>query len=286
MLSKLAIGTAQLEQRYGIYNNKKILSKKDFKNILNKMPELGIDTIDTAQSYKDSEKILGEVGVKEFKLITKIKIQNSYIMKNDIAAIIENSLINLKVDNIDTILIHDPSLLLNEKNYEIIHELKTQKKIGKINKIGFSVYSPKETYSLLDLFKPDIIQFPLSIFDRRFEKTGLIKHLKSHSIECHSRSTFMQGLLFKDEKNLIEFKKWSNLFKKWNNWNKLNDIKPLNTAINYVLQVKYIDKMIFGFKSETEFDEVVSAFKNKNLIYPMDIYSLDENLINPSKWKI
>ena len=46
-----------------------------------------------------------------------------------------------------------------------------------IKKIGFSIYSESQLFKLLNIFKPDIIQLPLSIFDNRFRKKNIIQKL-------------------------------------------------------------------------------------------------------------
>ena len=57
MFPSLSIGTAQLSQKYGIYNYNNVLTIYDLEKILLKSNELGINSIDTAQSYGESEKI-------------------------------------------------------------------------------------------------------------------------------------------------------------------------------------------------------------------------------------
>ena len=51
-------------------------------------------------------------------------------------------------------------------------------------------------------YKPDVIQLPFNVFDNRFQVTGKLKKLKRLKVEIHARSIFLQGLFFKDVKNL------------------------------------------------------------------------------------
>ncbi len=51
----LALGTVQFGQSYGIANKTGQVKPHEIKLILNKAQEFGIDTIDTATTYGDSE---------------------------------------------------------------------------------------------------------------------------------------------------------------------------------------------------------------------------------------
>ena len=72
MISKIAIGTAQFGMNYGISNKLGIVKQSEVSKILNKARFLGINTIDMAQSYGISEKILGNFDLTGFDIITKI----------------------------------------------------------------------------------------------------------------------------------------------------------------------------------------------------------------------
>ena len=71
-LNKLIIGTAQFGTNYGIANEQGKINKTQQKAILDFAHNIGIDTLDTAIDYGDSEINLGNYGVSNFKLITKI----------------------------------------------------------------------------------------------------------------------------------------------------------------------------------------------------------------------
>jgi aryl-alcohol dehydrogenase-like predicted oxidoreductase len=68
---KLALGTVQFGLNYGISNQGGQVSREDAKGILALARLHGIDTLDTAIGYGESESCLGDVGVAGFKVITK-----------------------------------------------------------------------------------------------------------------------------------------------------------------------------------------------------------------------
>ena len=70
-MSKLALGTVQFGLDYGITNQSGQVTIKEVKGILDFAKENGIDVLDTASGYGNSEKVLGEVGVDNYQIITK-----------------------------------------------------------------------------------------------------------------------------------------------------------------------------------------------------------------------
>ena len=69
---KLALGTVQFGLDYGITNQRGQVSREDAKEILAFARLHGVDTLDTAIGYGESEICLGDVGVAGFKVITKL----------------------------------------------------------------------------------------------------------------------------------------------------------------------------------------------------------------------
>ena len=114
---KLVVGSAQLGMNYGLFNNKKI-SFKEFKKIEKLVIKSKINFIDTATSYGDSEKIIGNSRLKTLNIITKIKIPNknkNFNIQSWLRKKISFLLSNLKARNIYGLLVHDYKDLLGRK---------------------------------------------------------------------------------------------------------------------------------------------------------------------------
>ena len=69
MISKISIGTAQFGLDYGISNQRGKVPFSDVENIIELAYSRGIDKLDTASAYGKSEKVLGEIGVKNILFI-------------------------------------------------------------------------------------------------------------------------------------------------------------------------------------------------------------------------
>src|SRR3979490_7479 len=72
MQNRLALGTVQFGQRYGVANDSGQVPSAAVRAILLRAAEAGIDTLDNAIAYGDSETRLGAVGVSSWRVITKL----------------------------------------------------------------------------------------------------------------------------------------------------------------------------------------------------------------------
>ena len=211
-MSKLALGTAQFGLDYGIANESGKIKILDAKNILEFARVSKIDLIDTAIGYGDSEKVIGEIGAQEFKIVSKLPPFTENLLDIDLwlKNNVQSSLKRLGVKFLYGLLLHRPGDLRGDMGKKLIKALKKIQSQGLIKKIGLSIYDPRELDEFINLIEPDIIQAPLNIIDRRLETSGWLSKLHQSGIEVHTRSTFLQGLL------LIPIKKIPSKFDKWN----------------------------------------------------------------------
>ncbi|MCG8572052.1 MAG: aldo/keto reductase, partial [Spirochaetes bacterium] len=196
-MNKIGLGTAQFGLNYGINNSRGKIPTSEINEILLFAQKNGIDLLDTAYAYGESEKVIGQNNeiINSFRIITKFPPK----IKHPIKELFFESLTNLKRSTIYGYLIHDfQTYLSNKVILSILKELKSERKVAKI---GFSLYYPDQLKYLFDNnLKIDIIQIPYNIFDRRFD--DLLPLAKKEKIEVHIRSVFLQGLVFKDPKIL------------------------------------------------------------------------------------
>ena len=285
---KLAIGTAQLGSAYGIANTSGILPEKEMKKILDRATLEGINTIDTAKSYGESEIILGNSCVDNFKVITKLPTvpDNCLNIEKWLDNYIERSLISLKLKKIYGILLHNPNQLLSDSGKVLFRALENYKKNGVISKIGISIYSPSQLDLILPKFSIDIVQAPFNIVDRRILNSGWLEKLSKKNIETHIRSVFLQGLLLMQyEKIPNQFSNWNRVWLKWKNWLLDNEISPVHACISFVDSFQEVDKIIVGFDSFAHFDQIIVASKKLPINNIINIELEDELLINPSYWR-
>ena len=79
---KIAIGSANLGTRYGLFGKKKFRIKEILK-VEKLLPKSKIEFVDTAHQYKRSEEIIGKTKLKKLNIITKIKLpEQSHLSVN------------------------------------------------------------------------------------------------------------------------------------------------------------------------------------------------------------
>ena len=148
MSNKLALGTVQFGLNYGVTNNNGQVRIEEVKHILNFAKDNGIYTLDTAASYGNSEKILGEIDIKDCQIITKTSSLKDGV--NQVEDNFYKSLKKLNVDHVEGLLIHNIEDI-KIKNFDVLFKrLKHLKNEGLVKKIGFSTYTPEQVDFLLN----------------------------------------------------------------------------------------------------------------------------------------
>jgi len=289
MLDKFCLGTANFGMNYGVMNDKQI-PKSEIVKFLNILKKSNINYIDTAMGYGDCEKILGEIGIENFEIITKLPsvICNDINVKKCVVKLIDTSLERLQKSSLQGLLLHRPLDLLSKKGEIIYKTLVESKSVGLIKKIGVSIYSPNDLVLLSNYFDFDIVQTPHNVLDNRLEHSGWLDKLHKRKIEVHTRSIFLQGILISDmEKLPTSFLKWSNVFKNWKMFVNETELSPLEICLKNSFQNKKISKIILGIDNQSQLYTIlnhIKKFKKDDILIPDEIRSNDEYLINPSKW--
>ena len=284
---KIALGTANFGQKYGLAG-KIIKSDKKIKKIIQFANNSKIKLIDTSNNYGSSETLLGNNNLKNFKIITKLKISNDEKKSNNLENIVfnkvEESLFKLNIKKLYAILLHESDDLKSNKRHKLINVLKKLKKKNLVSKIGISIYSPKELNFIWPFWKPDIVQCPFNILDRRIFESGWLNKLKQNKTEIHVRSIFLQGLLLKNKKTMPrKFKKWKNIFKKWDDYCKNEHISKIQGCINFIKSFKKISFVIIGFEDIKQVKNIIDSFKNNKKSHTA-IACNDIKLIDPRLW--
>lgn len=288
MTDKICLGTAQFGNNYGVANKAGFINQEQSHLILEKAVEIEIRTIDTAKSYPNSENILGQYGVKNFNVITKINHMGftDINVESWVNEQFNDSLKKLNLNKIYGLLFHTSKDLDSKQGMKLIEAVSKLKERGDVQKIGVSVYEPNELDILSDIFNFDLIQLPLNIFDRRFEESGWLEKLNKADIEIHARSIFLQGLLLLSKNKLPEkFKKWNQHFMNYYSYLSENNLSPLETCLAYPLGIHELSKIVIGVDSPTQLEEIVKVTASNNILStPLFLKSNDDNLINPSLW--
>jgi aryl-alcohol dehydrogenase-like predicted oxidoreductase len=286
-MNRLAIGTAQFGLNYGIANHLGKVGINDVKMILDQAFLSGIDTLDTAIAYGDSEVSLGQAGIASFNVVTKLPE-----MPNDsdnvdlwISNHLTQSLNRLDATSLYGLLLHRPLQLLEVHGVELYYALHKLKNKGLVKKIGISIYSPSELDLLIPKFDFDLIQAPFNVFDQRLFHSGWLHRLSQTGIEVHVRSVFLQGLLLMQRSDIpVKFNRWSSLFDRWHNWICESELSAVEASLSFVLSYPEIDRVVVGVDSLNQLKQILTAMNVlKNSVFTT-LNCEDELLINPVNW--
>tara|TARA_B100000287_G_scaffold418444_1_gene455396 strand:- start:3421 stop:4317 length:897 start_codon:yes stop_codon:yes gene_type:complete len=263
---QICLGSAQFGMDYGITNKKGKLSEIEIKKILARCLKSGIRFIDTAQSYGDSEIVLGKNMpiINNFEIINKLPKQKKLWNKNQIISWendFQKSLKNLNKKSFNSFLIHNSYDLRRPDKDFLMNWLLSLKERKLIKRIGVSIYNSKDLDNI-PLDKIQIVQLPLSIYDQRLLKDGTIEKLFKCNIAIHARSVFLQGLILQNENLWPEF--MPNQFKshhmELNKILKINNISLLEAAMGFVYNCPFIESFLVGVSSLTELDNIIETW--------------------------
>lgn len=284
---KLALGTVQFGLPYGVANQSGQVTRLAAKGMLDLAAASGIDTLDTAIAYGESEACLGEVGTRGLKVITKFPALPAGC--DDVGGWVQNqvadSLTRLGVSGVYGLLLHRPEQLLDANGQAIYKALQDVKEAGLARKIGVSIYAPSELEALIPRYQFDLVQAPFNLVDRRLQVTGWLRRLKEAGIEIHTRSAFLQGLLLMSQAARPEkFSAWSELWKIWDEWLSQHRVSAVHACLAFPLSIPEIDRVVVGADSVNQLEQIVSAAAS---VVPIDFPALsceEEKLINPARW--
>jgi aryl-alcohol dehydrogenase-like predicted oxidoreductase len=286
---KLALGTAQFGSNYGIANTEGCISTTEATKIFRSAHKYGIDTLDTAILYGDSESALGAIGVQSWKIITKLPLipKESPSISQWIRRQVLNSMLRLGVKKLYGLLLHRPDQLLENIGLEIYNVLVALRDEGVVDKIGISIYATSELDLIFDKYDLEIVQAPLNILDRSLINSGWGIRLKNAGVELHVRSIFLQGLLLMPPYSRPpSFNRWSETWKVWDSWIESTGLSPLQACLSYVADHDCVDKIIVGIDSAEHLNQIVGLSLRSIPYLPFFSDLKDDKLVNPSKWDL
>ena len=284
---RLVLGTALLGSDYGIAHTAKKILPSDFEIIMETAKSAGVCSIDTAVAYGDSHTILGQIGIEDWSVTTKLPAlpESMDSLEEWYRNIISSSMHDLKIQQIDTLLVHDVQDLVAEYGAKLIPLLRESKLKGDVKNIGVSIYQPEDLDSFYDIFRPDIVQCPYSIFDQRMQISGWLQKLNDDGVDVHARSVFLQGTILRHRFELNPyFHRWDSFFMNLESFCKARGVSKLEAAIGFVKQESRIHKIIVGIESEEQLKQILLAFDRsvEGFHVPCD----DIELLNPLFWEM
>ncbi len=292
--ARLMLGTVQFGLNYGIANEAGKPSYETARDIVACAVEGGIDGLDTAAAYGDSEDVLGkiiaELGLAE-KVVTVTKVPaikeelsanaaDEYVEKS-----VASSLKRLGLDVLPVCLFH------SENDFKYFDSLLKMKDKGLVKNVGVSTVSPEATEKIVDCADVEAVQIPTNLFDRRFSNARIFDIAKSKGTAVFVRSVYFQGLAVMPTEKIKPF---------------LHEIVPVREAVDAIANEAGLQKTelamryAFGIDGITRVlvgvDSLEQMRENIRLMHagplPADLMQrinqavpeLSKNILNPVNW--
>ena len=294
MSPKICVGTAAFGMDYGVTNESGQVAGEEVGKILKESMKAGITYLDTAQGYGNAESILGYRLPKKsnFKIVSKMQIGDetkqgeTYQEKWDIK--IKSTLDKLKLENIDSLLIHNPQDIKGNIKKYLWEWLDRIKKQRLVKNVGVSIYEAKDLEEI-DLALIDVVQLPLSIYDQRLIKDGTIERLAGTGIKIHARSLFLQGLGLA---TASQWPKWVNTdtrrhHERLEHLARCKKTTLLGLALGFAKMQKNIESIVVGVTSQIELKEIVNIMEKDTPWMEEEWLTWEitnKQIIDPRRW--
>lgn len=288
---RLALGTVQFGLDYGITNRQGQVPDQQVAAILRLAAKAGIDTLDTAAAYGQSEAVLGRHAdlTAGLRIIGKLPpLGAEAITMATVAAlpgVLRQSLVLLRRPALDGLLLHHGRNLLQPGGAALLLQLQDFKAQGLTRRIGVSVYDPEELSAIAERFTPDIVQLPCNLLDQRFLSLPLLARLRQAGCEIHARSLFLQGALLADvAPDRLDFA--AGAFAACRDYGHAQRLSPLQACLGFGLAQPLLDRLVLGVTSAAELQQILDAADSLPERFPAAAHlaSHDPDLLNPGRW--
>jgi 1-deoxyxylulose-5-phosphate synthase len=203
-VSEISLGTAEIGLDYGFkgaagYRRPDI---KDSIRLIHKALDLGVNLIDTARAYGNSEEVIGQALRETSKkplVVSKVYLSAEAVhsgtpsLRRAIFASVEASLKALRRETIDVLLIHNSTLNLLRRP-EIPACLDKVRRQGKVRFLGASCYGEETSLKALDIPLLRALQIPFSLLDQKMSQQ-VFPRANRQGVGALVRSAYLRGVL-------------------------------------------------------------------------------------------
>ncbi len=203
LVSEISLGTVEIGMDYGIAagGGDRRPDEAAAEALLHRALDLGINYIDTARAYGESEAIIGRVlksRRQEFVLASKLSADEKETaspgtLRDHFRRSLDESLRALQTDRIDVMMLHSASAS-SMAGQEVWEALDRLRRTGEVRFIGVSVYGPEAARLAIDSGACDCIQIAYSLLDRRPE-ADVLARARKRDVGIVVRSVLLKGVL-------------------------------------------------------------------------------------------
>ena len=204
--SKLMLGTVQFGLPYGIANTSGQPSYETSRDILACAIAGGVNCLDTAAGYAESEMVLGralaELGCAEqVVVVSKFRhCADELADEQAVECFLEESVVAslkaLRLESLPVCLFH------REEDMRHFAAAQRLRERGLIRHLGVSVMTPDAAGAIVADGQAEAMQIALNLFDHRHTRQGVCAAAQAHELPLFARSVYLQGLLLMPEEKI------------------------------------------------------------------------------------
>lgn len=300
-ISALTLGTAQLGFLYGIANSSGQPTRAESELLLDRAIEAGVTCFDTARSYGDSERCLGEYFADKQKpvFITKVKLLpetglTDAAVERTIRDSLEASLDLLRIPTVPVLMLHNTDILRTHAKV-VKQTMETLKSEGKIQLAGVSFVAnvndtlPPEWEAVLDEVY-ETLQIPMNVLDQRMIRNGGLKRMSEAGKTIFVRSVYLQGLLFVPEERMPQpLRPAAPVIGRLGELAREEGISLAQLAISFIRDLPEVHSLMIGAETAAQLEsnaELINGpgLGSRTLAKLLTIPQLPEAILNPVNW--
>jgi len=289
--ARLVLGAAQFGLDYGISNTAGRVRGVEVREILQAARVSGLTDIDTAQAYGTSERILGETGVAGWNVYTKLSevparvLADRQAVREWVSSRLRESLDLVRSDSLAGLMLHHPDQLTSPGGAALYEALVEQRERGLVNRIGISIYGPKDLEDVPASMAFDFVQGPLNVLDMRLARSGWLSRLAEARCTFFARSVFLQGLLLMPaSRRPKKFDRWAALWQAWDAYLRDAGLTAVQACLRHVARVPNVGKIIVGLTSVAELEQAIESLDGDLPPLPESLVLEDDRLLEPTNW--
>ncbi|MCW1970594.1 MAG: aldo/keto reductase [Anaerolineae bacterium] len=301
-VSPLALGTVELGLDYGIAAPGHYGRPPEAEAIalVHATLDAGINFIDTARGYGESESVLGKAlrGRRQQAIIaTKTGVHHpdgtamtGTALRQHMRDSLDTSLRLLQTDYVDVWQIHNTDHAVLDQHETLAAVFDEARRAGKIRATGGSFYGAQTPLRAIELDLFDVLQVTYSVFDQRLvEQVFPLATQKNLGVLV--RSVLLRGALTERADHLPD--RLESLRARSRQYRQMvaesgTGLTPAQAAIAFALAQPQISSVLIGIRSTAELAENLPALHAQlpnALIQQLATLRLDdEDLLNPGTW--
>lgn len=274
----LVLGTAQFGSDYGVTNAVGRVTDEHLHRILEICLEHEITSLDTSVDYGDAQLRLAPWSSR-FAITTKVKATDP----RGVSECLESALVELGVDCLDGVLVHDWHTLNAFERERCASDLEKSRARGIVRQVGVSGYEAVDLDTALGTFgRLDLAQLPTSALDQRLADAPEVAAARAHGTRLQARSLLLQGYLAAPgtsrHPDLLRFFRAC----------REAGAEPKAVALGWVRAQSWVEEAVVGVTSATELLQILRAWEASRQV-PAACFaglgSTDLELIDPRRWR-